>query len=95
MSIVHVHCRGGSPSEADTTKGKYGLVSGQEITILKDDGTTKGAVVIGVGGWPNKFGIPKLWVKEDDGDFSFIESEKDFVTQAQVEQDVLTYVARM
>lgn len=78
MGIINVFSRGGSPSSVDTEKSMHGLRSGQKVVILKENGTTCRAEVLGVGGWPNEFGAEKLWVKEENGDYSFIESENDF-----------------
>ena len=73
--IQKIISRGGNPTKINTNKGMFGLIPGQEIKITARNVY---ATVIGVGGWPNEFGRKKLWVKEDNGDFTFIESEKDF-----------------
>ncbi len=73
--MIQIVSRDGNLTKIDTNKGMFGLVPGQKIKISNRDVY---ATVIGVGGWPNEFGLKKLWVKEDDGSFTFIERENDF-----------------
>lgn len=70
---IEVRSRGGSVSLVDPTRGKFGLEPGQLIEVRK--GVT--ARVLGVGGWPNQFAMERLWVRENTGDDSIVESPDD------------------
>ncbi len=73
--MIEIRSRGGCLIKVDTSKGKHGLVPGQTIKITDRDCF---AEVIGVGNWPSEHGLEKLWVREEDGSCSFIESSADF-----------------
>ncbi len=72
---IDVQCRGGSKSKVDPTRGKFGLKPGQKIFVRPG----VRAEILGVGGWPNEFGLEKLWVLEENGDCTIVESSRDVV----------------
>jgi hypothetical protein len=73
--IMRIKSRSGHFIKIDCSKGKFGLVPGDVVQISH---MGCHATVVGTGGWPNEYGLEKLWVKEDNGDYSYIESPKDF-----------------
>lgn len=70
---IDVQCRGGSKSKVDPTRGKFGLQPGQVVLVRPG----VAGRILGVGGWPNEFGLEKLWVKEENGDCTIVESPRD------------------
>ena len=76
--IITTNIQCGDETEINTAVGMHGAVPGQEVLIKRASGEQIKAVVLGVGGYPNKFGYKKLWVQEEDGRISFVQNAKEF-----------------